>query len=145
MPDEISEALMIRAAAAADLEFIRHAYPVSDEVITHKLDAHEIFVAERDGHPLAQLWLEYVWSVVPYLALLRVEAEHRRKGVGSSMLRHLEDYLRARGHEVLYSSSQADEPEPQAWHRRMGFVECGFIAGMNRGGVGEVFFRKELR
>lgn len=37
------------------------------------------------------------------------------------------------------SSSSEDEAEPQAWRRHMGFVECGFIAGMNEGGVGEVF------
>jgi len=45
---------------------------------------------------------------------------------------------------VLFSSSQANEPEPQAWHRHVGFEECGFIAGINEGGVGEVFFRKVL-
>jgi hypothetical protein len=37
-----------------------------------------------------------------------------------------------------------DESAPQAWHRWMGFEECGFLAGMNEGGVGEVFFRKAL-
>jgi len=35
-----------------------------------------------------------------------------------------------------------DEPEPQAWHRHMGFVECGIINGINENGIGEVFFRK---
>ena len=45
---------------------------------------------------------------------------------------------------ALYSSSQVDEPPPQAWHRHMGFQECGIIAGINEGGVGEVFFRKAL-
>jgi hypothetical protein len=30
------------------------------------------------------------------------------------------------------------------WHRHMGFVECGFLAGVNSGGVGEVFFVKSL-
>jgi hypothetical protein len=53
--------------------------------------------------------------------------------------------LRGQGCPALYSSSQADEPEAQAWHRRVGFEECGLIAGINRGGVGEVFFRKQLR
>ncbi len=52
--------------------------------------------------------------------------------------------MRAAKHEFLYSSSQADEPLPQAWHRRMGFAECGLIAGINPGGVGEIFFRKPL-
>ena len=63
---------------------------------------------------------------------------------GRTLLAHVEAELTSRGHAALYSSSQADEPEPQAWHRRMGFDECGLIAGLNPGGVGEVFFRKTL-
>ncbi|MFU8827154.1 MAG: hypothetical protein ACNA70_06650 [Brevefilum sp.] len=31
-----------------------------------------------------------------------------------------------------------------AWHRHMGFAECGVINGLNQGGVGEVIFRKSL-
>jgi len=60
------------------------------------------------------------------------------------LLHFLEEFLRSKGHSVLFSSSQANEPEPQAWYRHMGFEECGFIAGINEEGVGEVFFRKVL-
>lgn len=31
----------------------------------------------------------------------------------------------------------------EAWHRHMGFEECGFITGINDG-VGELFLRKAL-
>lgn len=37
-----------------------------------------------------------------------------------------------------------DEPEPQAWHRRMGSSSAGSLRGVNEGGTGEVFFRKML-
>lgn len=43
----------------------------------------------------------------------------------------------------LYSSSQANEAEPQQWHRHMGFAECGIINGINDG-IGEVLFVKPL-
>jgi len=85
-----------------------------------------------------------LWSKLPYIALIRVLAAHRRSGVGRALLGYVEEEAAGRGHRVLYSSSQADEPAPQAWHRRMGFAECGFLAGVNEGGVGEVFFRKLL-
>lgn len=45
------------------------------------------------------------------------------------------------GHPWLDGSSQAGEPEPWAWHRHMGFQDCGLIAGINEGGVSELFFR----
>lgn len=87
--------------------------------------------------------MEYLWSLVPYIALIRVIPEGRGKGVGKKLLEFTGSFLREKGHEMIYSSSQADEPEPQKWHRQAGFEECGMIAGINKG-IGEVFFRKRL-
>jgi hypothetical protein len=32
----------------------------------------------------------------------------------------------------------------QEWQRKIGFQECGIIAGISQGGIGEVFFTKPL-
>jgi ribosomal protein S18 acetylase RimI-like enzyme len=98
---------------------------------------------------------------IPYLGLVNVNEKYRSKGVGSAMIRFLAEHLIKQGHKVLYSSSQSNEPEPQEWHRAVGFEECGYIAGINpppdvfakdpervyagRRGIGEIFFRKMLR
>ncbi len=114
------------------------------EVIKRKVEQREIIVAERAGRLVGYLRFEYLWSVVPYIALIWVVEDQRQRGIGRAMLRYLENVLRQQGHTALYSSSQANEPEPQAWHRHVGFKECGFITGINEGGIGEVFFRKNL-
>lgn len=142
--DAMTEEITVRFAVAEDLDFASRDSHVPPETLRGKIERREVIVAERDGNRSGYLRLEYLWSAVPYVALIRVSPEFRRGGVGKAMLRFVEDYLRERGHAVLYSSSQADEPEPQAWHRHVGFEECGYIAGINRGGVGEVFFRKRL-
>jgi len=137
--------LTIRLAAQAELDFVRQIdrhIPV--EVAARKIEAQEILVAEANGALVGYLRLEFLWSLVPYIALIRVLPEHQRQGVGRALLAFLEDRLHRQGHTVLYSSSQADEAEPQAWHRHMGFVECGFVAGINAGGVGEIFFCRQL-
>ena len=85
------------------------------------------------------------WSAIPYIALIRVEQAFWGRGLGRAALAYLEACLRERGQALLLSSSQADEPEPQAWRRAMGFEECGILAGINAGGVGKVFCRKRLR
>jgi GNAT superfamily N-acetyltransferase len=97
-----------------------------------------------DSSAAGYLRLEFLWSTQPYIALIRVVDPYRRRGVGRAMLRYVEGVLRSEGHSCLLSSSQVDEPEPQAWHRHMGFSECGIIHGLNEAGVGELFFRKQL-
>ena len=136
--------ISLRLAQDSDLGFVSQDGYTSEEVIQKKIEAGEVFVAEKDGASVGYLRLEYLWSSEPYISLIRVLESFRKQGVGRALLSYVEDTLRSNGHSALYSSSQVDEPPPQAWHRHMGFQECGIIAGINKGGVGEVFFRKAL-
>ena len=149
MPEEIA----IRFARLDDLDFAYQDGYISTEVLKRKIEAQlalnldcieDVVIAEWNGKRVGYVRLEYLWSIVPYIVLIRVLPDYRRQGVGKALLRFIETFLREAGHEALYSSSQADEPEPQAWHRHAGFEECGFITGINDG-IGEVFFRKSLR
>ena len=149
MPEEI----VIRFARLDDLDFAYQDGYISAAVLKRKIDVQlasnpdrieDVLIAERNGKRVGYVRLEYLWSIVPYISLIQVLPEYRRRGVGKALLQFIETFLRDAGHEALYSSSQADEPEPQAWHRHMGFEDCGFIGGINDG-VGEVFFRKSLQ
>ena len=133
----------IRFARLDDLDILAEHVYVSAEIVRRKLEWDEFIVAERARKIIGFLQLEYLWSLVPYVALIHVFPENRRQGTGTRMLEWLEDHLRKTGHKNLYSSSQADEPEPRAWHRHVGFEECGGIAGINEG-TDEIFFRKVL-
>lgn len=134
----------MRFATLSDTEFVSQDHYGSAEIVRRKIEWHEVIVAERHKHLVGYVRWEYLWSIMPYITLIHVTPGCRRQGVGKAMLGFLEEYLKGRGHETLYSSSQADEREPQEWHRHMGFEECGFIAGINKGGVGEIFFHKRL-
>lgn len=124
----------VRLAQAADLDAVNRDHYISDEVLLKKIAEDEVFLVAVAGETVGYLRLEYLWSIVPYIALIRVEATHRGQGYGRKLLEFVENFLRDRGIDVLYSSSTGDEAAPQSWHRHMGFVECGFIAGMNEGG-----------
>ncbi len=149
----MSGEVVIRFARLDDLDFAYQDGYIPGEVLKRKIEApsvlnpdriEDILIAERNGKRVGYVRLEYLWSIVPYISLIQVLPDFRRQGIGKALLRFLETFLRDTGNEALYSSSQADEPEPQAWHRHVGFEECGFIAGINDG-AGEVFFRKSLR
>jgi len=136
----------VRFAELRDLDFcIRTDYKhLNKDVVKRKIEEKAVILAEVDGKPVGYLRIEYLWLKIPYLGLIRVDKEHQRKGIGTAMMKFLEEHLRKQGHKVLYSSSQANEPEPQMWHRKIGFEECGIIAGINDG-IGEIFFRKFLK
>jgi N-acetylglutamate synthase-like GNAT family acetyltransferase len=136
--------IQVRVADEDDLSFVGQDGYVATDVLQRKIAAGEVFIAEQDGVAIGYLRLEFLWSKVPYIGLIRVLDGWRRRGVGRALLRFVEQDLRADGYRALYSSSQADEAEPQTWHLQAGFEECGIIAGINEGGIGEIFFRKDL-
>ena len=139
----MSSEVKIRFAKESDFDFLNSNVYISEEFLNRKIEWQEFIVAEIDENSVGFLQIEYLWSLIPYIALIKVLPEFRRKGAGKKLLKFTEDYLREKGHQMIYSSSQADEPEPQEWHRHVGFEECGIITGINKG-IGEVFFRKSL-
>jgi len=136
--------IAVRFAQPADLELVSRDGSIPREVVARKIGLEEVIVAEMDGEAVGYIRLEYLWSIVPYLALIYVLEAHRGSGVGRALLEFTADHLRALGHERLYSSSQENEPDPQAWHRHMGFEEAGGIDRINEDGSTELFFRLEL-
>ncbi|GBG08237.1 putative GNAT family N-acetyltransferase [Paenibacillus agaridevorans] len=104
----------------------------------------EIILAKDDEDLIGYLRLEYLWSKYPYIGLIMVHPDYRGKGLGKRLLKYVEEHLKSKGLKTIYSSSQVNEADPQEWHRKMGFKECGIINGINEGKIGEVFFVKEL-
>jgi len=162
MKEELS--VKVRFAELKDLDFciksdLKHvdAYrgrAFMEKYLKRKIEAKEVILAEVDGKPVGYLRLQYLGLIVPYLGIIVVNEKYRRKRVGTAMINFLEEYLlKHKGHKVftcngnalLYSSAEATAIESQAWHRALGFKECGIIAGCNEGGIGEIFFRKILK
>jgi ribosomal protein S18 acetylase RimI-like enzyme len=144
MPEPRSGDLVVRFATPDDLDWLAAQDDIPTAIIARKIAVSEMVIAETAGERVGFLRLEYLWSMLPYIAMIRVSETCRQQGIGRALLAFLESHLRERGHTLLMSSSQVDEPPPQAWHRHMGFEECGILSGINPGGVGEVFFRKAL-
>jgi GNAT superfamily N-acetyltransferase len=135
--------ISVRLAGLDDLALIHHK-ELSQEKILQKIRQGEIFLLLVNDQLAGSLWVGFLWDFVPFIDLIYINEAYQKRGLSHSLLGSVEDHLREQGYDVLYSSSQMDEPLPQAWHRHVGFVECGVINGMNEGGVGEVFFRKSL-
>jgi len=130
-----------RLARIADLHFVSQDGYIPQRVVARKIAQQECFIVAENDRPVGYLRLEFLWSLLPYIALIHIQKAYQKRGYSRVLLDFVIENLCAQGHDTLYSSSQADEPEPQAWHRHMGFKECGVINGINDGGVGEIFYR----
>jgi len=86
----------------------------------------------------------FIWlaSPNPYLQLLWVPSDERRRGIASLIIAKAEQIARRNGSNALYSSTGANNLPSLALHRKLGFTKCGMIQlGQER----EVFLRKPLR
>lgn len=137
--------IVVRFANQNDLEScFEFDHSDRQDIIENKIDMHEIILAERSREVIGYLKLEYIWSKIPYISLIFLKPEFRGKGIGSLILNYLVEFLKLNGYTTLLSSSQVNEAEPQKWHRKMGFAECGILNGINEEGIGEVFFRMDF-
>ena len=144
------EDITVRFAEIDDLDYCQKMEfdpilpSITKEKLEYLIEEKEIVIAEINNNPVGYLRLEYLWHKIPYIGLILVDEGHRRIGVGKSLLAFTERHLKSTGHKTLYSSSTQNEPEPQEWHRHVGFEECGIIEGINEGNIGEVIFRKQI-
>lgn len=138
------EDINVRLADPSDLDFLSQDGYLPKDIVVNKIKQNECFILVVDDQPGGHLWLDYFWSLLPCITLIHIQEVYQKRGYSRALLQFVENFLREGGFDVLYSSSQIDEPNPQSWHRHMGFKECGIINGINAGGIGEVFFRKYL-
>ena len=79
--------------------------------------------------------------MIPFIEVIWVEERFRRRGIGRELVCYLEGYALAQGHRIIMSSSQADEPEAQAFHRNVGFRDAGALVDLRPlQSVTEIFF-----
>lgn len=119
-------------------------FDLKPDAIRKKIDDGEVYVGRLKGTPVAALLIEYIWTRKPLVSFIWVQENARRGGYGRKLMEFAEARFRAEGWPYVLSSTQVDNLDSHKWHTSMGYRECGIIAAMNPGNIGEVFFRKEL-
>ena len=137
-------ALSVSFADKSDLSWIvENDTHIPKEIIERKLQAHEYLIARLNGESAGCLRFGLLWSMIPFIEVIWVEDHFQLRGIGRELVRCLEDHARSKGQQIIMSSSQADEPEAQAFHRSIGFRDAGALIDMRPlQSVTEVFFVK---
>lgn len=131
-----------RLARLGDLDALRvlDSWP-SEKSWNRLIGNGEVMVLEEGGAVVGMLHYAVLWATVPFLCQIMIAEAHRGKGHSRLMIDALAEHLRSEGYVALLSSSQTDEPEPQAWHVHLGFTSNGILENIEDEGIGEVVFR----
>lgn len=64
------------------------------------------------------------WDSIPFLNMLYVMEENRRQGIGRQLVAHWEAAMRAHGHDLVMTSTAADE-SAQHFYYKLGYETVG--------------------
>jgi predicted GNAT superfamily acetyltransferase len=135
----------VAAATPADRDWlVAQDNHIPAEWVSRCIASGEYLVARLESERAGFLRFSWFWRAIPYMELIRVADAQQRRGIGTALLKSWEASMRAQGAMLLMTSSMSDEPEPQAWHRRNGFVETGNLTFGDLQKTPEVFFVKQL-
>lgn len=76
--------------------------------------------------PVGVIAYNMFWDELPFLSLIIILPEHRRRGVGREAISLFEIELKKLGFGALLVSTQTDE-EAQRFYRKIGYSECGCL------------------
>ena len=132
----------IRYAAEEDKKLLlksdRH---ISEETCEELIKSRRIIVIFIDKKFAGWLRYNLFWDEIPFINMLYLFDEYRRKGYGTALLSFFESEMIKLGYRKVMTSSQADE-YAQHFYRKLGYMDAGsffpFCTEL------EIIFTKEL-
>ena len=117
----------IRYAGPGDLELIsEYDEDVSEEVLSNAIAMKRIILLFIDGEFEGWLRFNLFWDNIPFMNLLYLSEEQRRKGYGRKMVEFWEREMADQGYDFVLTSTQSDE-EGQFFYRKLGYIDRGAL------------------
>ena len=82
------------------------------------------YVLMADEQPVGILRWSLFWDSIPFCNLLFILEGERRKGYGRALMAHWAQDMRAKGYDLLMTSTQSNEAA-QHFYRALGYKDCG--------------------
>jgi len=103
------------------------------------------FVAEHDGKILGYSRMHlYKWNNSAYIITLLVDAEQRRKGIGTRLLKFMEDFAREKRARILLFDTSTDNAPALQLYFKSRFRICGYNDKIYENGKTALYLAKEL-
>lgn len=133
----------IERATEDDLEAI---YAINDacgrlhqRYLEKSLLAREVLIARRDGETAGLATFNRAFFGQPFIDLLLVAPEHRRHGVATALMRHIEKIC---PEPKLFTSTNDSNLPMQAVCESLGFVRSGWVDNLDDGDPEIIYFKR---
>ena len=110
--------------------------------IENSVRSGSAYVAVLNGEVVDYIVLEYTFYSQGFIAMLYVHPDHRRKGIGSELVHHVESICRT---EKLFTSTNKSNLPMQALMFKLGYVRSGIIDNLDEGDPELVYFKRVKR
>lgn len=121
----MDEEIAIRFVESGDREFWksldRH---LNETEFDRKVRDKMGYVLQWRGEPAAILRYNLFWDNTPFCNLLYVAEKWQGRGMGAALMAHWENEMKAQGHDMVMTSTQADE-SAQHFYRKLGYRDAG--------------------
>ncbi len=138
------EEIIIDFATDQSMDFLkandRHIPP---ELLIEKVQRKEIILAKNAGKIIGWLRFGYFWDQYPFMNMLMILEEYRRKGIGKLLVSFWENEMVQKGFDAVFTSTLANE-EGQHFYRKLGYVDSGCLLLETEPAL-EIIMRKRLQ
>lgn len=135
----------IRKAVESDIETICSFDLIAQvenerrEYIRREVISGDCFVAVEDELVIGYGVLNYIFFHNGFIEMLYVHSDHRRKGVGAALLRHLESICQT---PKLFTSTNLSNLPMQSLLAKSDYILSGVIHNLDEGDPEIVYFKR---
>lgn len=106
----------------------------------------KFFVAEENGEIVGYSRMHvYRWNNSALITTVLVNVEHRRRGIGTRLLKAMEDFARENKARVLMTDASPDNIPAIQLDFKSGFKICGYNDKIYQDGKTAIYLAKELQ
>lgn len=136
------ENVNIRAAKKEDIKnLFKYDKHITESELHLSVSAGRTIVAEKGDVFAGWLRWNMFWDSIPFMNMLYILENYRNCGVGISLVLFWEDLMKKKGHNVVMTSSLANE-SAQHFYRKLKYADAGSLLLKNE--PMEIIFVKDL-
>lgn len=118
---------MIRYANEGDFEILnKHDNHISKIELKNSINLKRILIMYDKNNFIGWLRFNLFWDNIPFMNMLYVLEEYRKKGYGKQLMDYWEAEMQKNNYEKVLTSTVSNE-QAQFFYRKNGYIDCGSL------------------